>query len=129
MAEYQAEMLYAVAGKLQGQMHRIIFRYVMSYMFLGAVVGLGLWMFGSRLLGPFFHKAAWFQSFPWWTVIPAVAVLLGFEGYSQGKRKSINLRFEAQRTLCWVKIEEHLGQLVEILSTEKSGTTPSKGKK
>lgn len=116
MAEYQAEMLTSVADKLQKQMNRIILRSVMSYVFFGAVVGLGVRLFGPRLLSPLLGKETWFKTFPWWVAIPVLALLFAWEGYSQGKNKSINLRFEAHRTLCWVKIEEHLGQLVQLMS-------------
>ena len=111
MAEYQANMLRDVAGKLQNRMHRIILRTVLSYMFLGATIGVGIWIFGGRWPVPFVPK-----TFPWWTAIPALALLFGMEGFSRGKYKSLNLRYEAQRTLCWVQMEEHLGQLVQLLS-------------
>lgn len=121
MAEYQPEMLRDVASRLQYQMRRIIFRTILSHMFLGAVIGIGLWSFGARLSLPLVPK-----TFPWWSAVPALALVFGVDGYLRGKHKSMTLRYEAQRTLCWVQMEEHLGQLVQLLSTS---TEKSKKKK
>lgn len=115
---YQAATLYGMARRMQSKATRVILSHIATYSFLGAVVGVGVWMFGPKLLG----GLAWFKAFAWWTSIPALAVLFGFEGYLRGRSVSSHLEFEAQRTLCQIKIEEHLAQIVVLLSSASSET-------
>lgn len=121
MLDYEAEALYGMARRMQSRAQRVIWSHVASYMFLGTAVGIGVWYLGPRVLG----GLSWLKSFAWWTAIPAMIVFFAWQGYLRGRSVSSNLRFEAQRTFCQIKIEEHLADIVRLLTPASASSLPT----
>ncbi len=115
MQEYQSELLYSMAKTMQSRARRVVARYLTGSLFLGALIGVGVWLVGPRLLSAMFGQAAWIKQFSWWVTAPTIALFFAMEGYWRGRSVSSHLRLEAQRTLCQVKTEEHLAKIVVLL--------------
>lgn len=117
MQEYQSELLYRMAKVMNARARRVVMRYLTGSMLLGALIGLGVWLLGPRLVSAVFGQAAWIKQFSWWIMAPMITLFFAMEGYWRGRTMSNHLRLEAQRTLCQVKTEEHLAKIVKLLET------------
>jgi hypothetical protein len=121
--------MFQFAQMLQSKAKKITLRYMASYVFFGAVLGVGVWLFAPKLAPYIPGISSYLKDFAWWTAVPMLAVIAGMRGYVQGRLHSFDLQLEAQRTQCQIQIEKHLAAISQLLSThlaELSSTSKSK---
>lgn len=92
MVKYDPNVIYAHVSHLYRVARWIIFQYIFFSVCIGLFLGWGIDYLLSQSTG-FFTFA-----------IPPVAT---FFGYSHGNQQAFRLKLEAQKALCYLKIEEN----------------------